>query len=164
MSVRRGTAAWILALVAAAGCTSGNGTGGSAAPPARPTATERPATERPPVVVTVPELWDGEVLAGRRGPARGDGGFSYRAGAAGKALAVAVNCQGSGTVDVALPAMVAGFRFECGADEPTLSRNELAVEAARKPGTVKVTAPSTATWAVTVSRGDPTEEDPLTAD
>ncbi|MEV5933009.1 hypothetical protein AB0L56_09710 [Streptomyces sp. NPDC052079] len=49
----RGTGAWILALLAAAGCTSGNGTGGSAAVPARPTATERQATDGPPIVVTV---------------------------------------------------------------------------------------------------------------
>lgn len=157
MGMRRGTAVWALALLAA-GCTPGDDSEDSAG---RPVVTERPTPDRPTVVVTAPELdsRDGEVLAGRRGPARGDGGFSYRAGPAGKALVVAVTCQGRGTIDVALPAMDAGFRFECRTDEPTLTHNQLAVEDAREPGTVKVTAPSTVTWAVTVGRGDPTAKD-----
>ena len=159
----RGTAAWSLVLLTTAGCASGSGTGDGAASPV-PAASSPPAARQTTAVVTPPALnpGSGEVTAGQHGPAHGNARFSYDAGTPGKALIVEASCLGAGTIDVALPAVGAGFRHKCGTDEPLAAHNELGLEAARAPGTVKVTAPSTVTWAVTVGRGDLVEQESLT--
>ncbi|WP_318216629.1 hypothetical protein [Streptomyces sp. SCL15-6] len=153
----------ILLLLTAVACTSGESTddaAGSSAP-----STSRPAPSRQGVTVTPPELdpESGEVFAGRHGVTRGSASFSYEAGPQGKALIVAVSCLGStGTVKVTVPVLGTDFPLECGTAEPAVTYNQLAMQAAHRAGTVTVTAPSTATWAITVGRGNTAEQEPPT--
>ncbi|MEV0963725.1 hypothetical protein AB0J25_14235 [Streptomyces sp. NPDC049910] len=160
MTLRRTTAVCTLMLLAAVGCTSGNGAGGDAAP-ATPATSSTP-TARQTAGVTPPALDAGlgESTAGQHGATRGNAGFSYEAGPRHKALVVAVSCQGAGTLKVRLPVLRAEFPLECSAGEPAVTYNQLAMHAAHKAGTVEVTAPSGVTWAVTVGRGDIAEPDP----
>ncbi|MFF9457415.1 hypothetical protein [Streptomyces flaveolus] len=111
--------------------------------------------------MTPPELdpESGAVFAGRHGVTRGSASFSYEAGAQGKALIVAVSCLGTGTIKVTVPILGTDFPLECGAGEPAVTYNQLAVQAADRAGTVTVTAPSTATWAITVGRGNTAEQE-----
>ena len=89
---------------------------------------------------------------------RGSASFSYEAGPQGKALIVAVSCLG--TVKVTVPVLGTDFPLECGTAEPAVTYNQLAMQAAHRAGTVTVTAPSTATWAITVGRGNTAEQEP----
>jgi hypothetical protein len=164
VSARHAAVASTLLLLTAVGCTSGESTGdaaGSSAP-----STSRPTPSRHSVTVRPPELdpQSGEVFAGQRGETRGDASFSYNAGPRGKALIVAVSCLGTGTIKVTVPVLGTDFPLECGTAQPTVTYNQLAVQVAHKTGTVTVTAPPTATWAITVGRGHTAEQEPPTPD
>ncbi|CAL9441273.1 hypothetical protein [Streptomyces sp. enrichment culture] len=54
----------------------------------------------------------------------------------------------------------AGFPVACGAGKPAVTSHALALPAAHRAGTVRVTAPSGVTWAVTVGRDGPAEIPP----
>ncbi len=96
------------------------------------------------------------------GAPRGNASFSYNADPQGKALIIAVSCLGAGTIKVAVPVLGTDFPLECGTAEPAVMYNQLAMQAAHRAGTVTVTAPSTATWAITVGRGNTAEQEPPT--
>ncbi|MEW1605034.1 hypothetical protein AB0450_29945, partial [Streptomyces sp. NPDC093808] len=108
--------------------------------------------------VTPPALDGG--TAGAHGPAHGNAAFSYAPGARGEVLTVAVSCRGAGTVQVRIPVLHAGFPVACGAGKPAVTSHALALPAAHRAGTVRVTAPSGVTWAVTVGRDGPAEIPP----
>jgi hypothetical protein len=149
-----------LLLLTAVACTSGESTDDAAASSAP--STPRPTPSRQNSTVKPPELdpESGEVFAGRRGETRGNASFSYNASPQGKALIVAVSCLGPGTIEVAVPVLGTDFPLECGTAEPAVTYNQLAMQAAHRAGTVTVTAPSTATWAITVGRGNTAEQEP----
>ncbi|MFJ9203027.1 hypothetical protein [Streptomyces flaveolus] len=151
-----------LLLLMAVGCTSGESTDEASASSAP--STSRPTSSPPRVEVTPPALDPeaGEVFAGRHGETRGNASFSYNAGPQGKALIVAVSCLGTGTIKVMVPVLGTDFPLECGTAEPAVTYNQLATQAAHRAGTVTVTAPSTATWAITVGRGNTAEQEPPT--
>ncbi|MET9734442.1 hypothetical protein ABZZ79_28545 [Streptomyces sp. NPDC006458] len=163
---RRGSAAlWLLPLLAVAACTS-QSQSQSQSPSPRPAADVRsdaPTTTPPvrtPVEVEPPDIdAAGESPAGQRQPTHGNAVFAYEGGRRGKALIVAVSCRGRGTVTVDLPEMRVSFRHTCAPGEAAVVQNEFALASAYRPGTVSVRAPSTVTWAVTVGRGEPVEED-----
>jgi hypothetical protein len=149
----------VLLLQMAVGCTSGESAddaAGSSAP-----STPRPTPSRQNSTVKPPELdpGAGEVFAGRRGETRGNASFSYDAGPQGKALIVAVSCLGTGTIKVTVPVLGTDFPLECGTAEPAVTYNQLVMQTAHKAGTVTVTAPSTAVWAITVGRGSNAEQE-----
>ncbi|MFI9611242.1 hypothetical protein ACIHCM_06030 [Streptomyces sp. NPDC052023] len=149
------TCALLPLLVAA--CTTARTPG--AASPAPPSSTPTPAHRT--ASVTPPELdaEAGETLAGRHPATRGNGAFAYSGGPQGKALVLAVSCQGEGTITVQLPVMASSYRPNCDPGTPAVTYNQLVVPEASKPGTVTVTAPTTTTWSVTVGRTDPTPTD-----
>ncbi|MFV0137963.1 hypothetical protein ACLGIH_33100 [Streptomyces sp. HMX87] len=165
VTLRRRTAACTLILLVAAGCTPDNDTGDGAAPATSAASSPTP-TARQTAAVAPPALDPGlgESTAGQHGVTRGNANFPYRAGAQGKALIVAVSCQGTGTVKVEVPVLQTTFPLECSPGGPAVTYNQLALKAAHKAGTVKVTAPSTVIWAVIVGRGDPAEQDSPGAD
>lgn len=145
-----------LLLLTVSACTPDPKPTGDAAP-STPSATAPPSAHQADSgSVTLPELDAamGEELAGQRAETRGNASFAYTGGERDKALIVAVNCRGVGTITVAVPVMDVSFPLECGAGEPAVTYNQLAMKSAYQPGTVSVTAPSTVTWAVTVGRGE----------
>ncbi|MEU9589385.1 hypothetical protein AB0D84_06565 [Streptomyces sp. NPDC048193] len=160
MRARHAAAASTLLLLMGVGCTSGEGTDDAAA--SSVPGPSRSSPDRHNSTVTPPELdpESGDIVAGRRGATRGNASGSYGAGPPGKALVVAVSCTGTGTIDVAVPVLGTDFPLECGTGEPAVTHHQLAVEAAHRAGTVTVTAPSTATWAITVGRGNAAEQEP----
>ncbi|MGW1539231.1 hypothetical protein ACWCPM_02850 [Streptomyces sp. NPDC002309] len=148
------TAGTLLLLLATA-CTTPRT--GDAAPPAPSSPTPSPTHRTAPVLA--PDLDSDETLAGRHPATRGNAAFPCTGGPQGKALLVAISCVGGGSVTVDLPRMDSSFRQECDPDTPTETYNQLAVPEAGKPGTVRVEAPTTVTWAVTIGRTDPVEAD-----
>ncbi|MBT3162033.1 hypothetical protein HTV80_02760 [Streptomyces sp. Vc74B-19] len=155
--------ACVLILLAAVGCTSTNGTDEKPEPP-KPAAAVSPAARQPAPVTPPPlDAGSGESTAGQHGPARGNAVFPYTAGTRGKALTVAVSCRGRGGVEVRLPVPHADFRLACGSGDSAVTYHQLALPAAHRAGSVRVTAPSGITWAVTVGRSDPAAEDRATA-
>lgn len=125
----------------------------------RPADTPRPAAVQRSVE---PPRLDGagETVAGRQGAVRGDGRLGYTGGARGKALIVAVSCQGEGSVSVEVPTVAVSYRLRCGGVVPEVAYDEISLGASHRPGTVVVTAPSAVTWAATVGRGDRAEREP----
>ncbi|MGY1396012.1 hypothetical protein ACW69H_01220 [Streptomyces sp. SS10] len=149
------SAAVLLLLTAAVGCTS------EAATP-EPPASSPPATTTgvspdplPSDTVTPPRL---DSQAGRYGPARGSAVFSYAAGVRDAPLRFSFQCQGSGTLKVRIPVLRANFPIQCDRGELPERGVDFAVPAARLAGTVHVTAPPGVTWAGAVGRGEPEEE------
>jgi hypothetical protein len=153
-------AAWLLLLLAATACTSSQDAEGASPVTSTPVQASTPPT-RQAVLVTAPQLDEGlgEIRAGQRAATRGNASFDYVGGERGKALIVAVSCQGGGKITVEVPVVDVSFPLECPAGEPSVTYNQFAFKAAYKAGTVSVTAPSTVTWSVTVGRGDGAEEE-----
>lgn len=77
----------------------------------------------------------------------------------GKALTVAVNCEGKGTIEVVLRPMDASFPMDCLDGEVTSIGNQFAIDDAERAGTVSVTATSGVRWSLSIGRGEPAEQD-----
>ncbi|MDX3639679.1 hypothetical protein [Streptomyces sp. MB09-02B] len=77
----------------------------------------------------------------------------------GKALIVAVSCEGKGAVEVVLRPTGASFPMECLDGEVTHINNEFAIDDADRAGTVSVTAAPGVHWSLSVGRGEPAEHD-----
>ncbi|WP_151775164.1 hypothetical protein [Streptomyces abyssomicinicus] len=86
---------------------------------------------------------------------RGNGRVEYPAGPAGKDLAVAISCQGDGTIEVRLPRVGASFSEDCREDEVVPYEHRLGVDGAERAGTAVVEAPEAVRWTVTVKRREP---------
>lgn len=67
-------------------------------------------------------------------------------------LAVQVNCQGSGKINVAVDPTGLSFPLECVAAESSSTYSELHLKADRTEGTIHITAPITVRWALTVEQ------------
>jgi hypothetical protein len=77
----------------------------------------------------------------------------------GKALTVAVNCEGKGTIEVVLRPMDSSFPMDCLDGEVTSIGNQFAIDDAERAGTVSVTATSGVHWSLSIGRGEPAEHD-----
>ncbi|WP_328838600.1 hypothetical protein [Streptomyces europaeiscabiei] len=77
----------------------------------------------------------------------------------GKALTVAVSCEGKGTIEVLLRPMAASFPMDCLDGEVTSIDNQFAIDGAESAGTVSVTASSKVRWSLSIGRGEPAEQD-----
>ncbi|MEU6368422.1 hypothetical protein ABZ876_22425 [Streptomyces sp. NPDC046931] len=170
-----GTACAVL-LLSLAACTTGHSDAGpsravperssdSAVPgeatarvTATATATATAAAERPSF--RAPELGDGETLAGRQEPTRGNASFELGTGRKGDALLVGVRCEGRGRMYVAVRSVDASFSVDCRAGRVGSYENELALTGADRRGTVAVEAPPAVRWSVTVGRGAPAPKGP----
>ncbi|MES9512147.1 hypothetical protein ABWJ92_38225 [Streptomyces sp. NPDC000609] len=67
-------------------------------------------------------------------------------------LAIQVNCQGKGTLNVTVDPVGLSFPLKCVNDEVSSTYNEVHLKRARSEGTVRVTAPSTVRWALTAEQ------------
>ncbi|MEU2133872.1 hypothetical protein [Streptomyces sp. NPDC018352] len=67
-------------------------------------------------------------------------------------LAIQVNCQGKGTLNVTVDSVGLSFPLECVNEEVSSTYNEAHLKRARSKGTVQITAPSTVRWALTAEQ------------
>lgn len=67
-------------------------------------------------------------------------------------LAIQVNCQGKGTLDVTVDPLGLSFPLNCVNEEVSSTYNEVHLKRARSEGTVRVSAPSTVRWALTAEQ------------
>ncbi|MFD8967234.1 hypothetical protein ACFV0C_19950 [Streptomyces sp. NPDC059568] len=150
------TALTVLALLGASGCTGSDGDSDDSKPSTPPVT--MPAT-RPPadasgagtVSEAPPPFRGGEILLtakSRKGNATlplakkiGDG-----------RLGVQVNCQGTGILSVLVEPIGLSFSLDCVAQEVRGTANEIDLKRTPAEGTVRITAPSTVTWALTVEQ------------
>ncbi|WP_202540868.1 hypothetical protein [Streptomyces sp. SID2563] len=65
-------------------------------------------------------------------------------------VAMQVDCQGEGTIDVALKPVGLSFPLECVDGEVSSTYNEIQLKRARSEGSVQITAPSAVSWSLTV--------------
>lgn len=152
-----------VALASVAACTTSNDADAkqpgkpSRSPTSAPaTATAAPGTAQPSVK-TPPELDAEETLAGRQEATSGNASFKFTKGEKGQALIVAVRCQGSGEIRVAVQSVDVSFPLECVANEVSTSYNQVVVGGVEHSGTVSVAAPSTVNWSMTIGRGEPAQ-------
>ncbi|MEU2550504.1 hypothetical protein ABZ589_02180 [Streptomyces sp. NPDC013313] len=111
-----------------------------------------------PVRQTPPELDSGETLAGRLGVTTGNASIPYGKGRKGDALIIAVRCQGTGRMKVALRPVYVSFPLNCRADRTDTVYNEVNVGGAGSSGVASVEAPSSVRWSMTIGRGAPPQE------
>ncbi|MFE9259186.1 hypothetical protein [Streptomyces sp. NPDC006879] len=83
--------------------------------------------------------------------------MEYTPGKKGKALIVAVRCQGKGEIKVTVPSVHVTFPLTCVEGEASTTYNQVAVKGAERGGTVSIEAPSTIRWSLTIGRGTPAE-------
>ncbi|MEV7679489.1 hypothetical protein AB0O64_13155 [Streptomyces sp. NPDC088341] len=67
-------------------------------------------------------------------------------------LGVQVNCRGKGTLSVSVEPVGLSFSLECVAQDVRGTHNEIDLKRPATEGTVRVTAPSAVTWALTVEQ------------
>ncbi|MEU6317089.1 hypothetical protein [Streptomyces sp. NPDC047009] len=150
-----------LALASVSACTADDTGDGQ---PARATRSTGPATAvhvtARPSLQEPPKLDGDETLAGQQKVTRGSASFAFGAGKKGEALIVAVSCQGTGKIEVAVRPASASFPLECRPGEVNTIRNEVLVHGVERTGTVSVEAPSAVRWAVTIGRGEPAQVEP----
>lgn len=125
---------------------------GSATIPATPSATQPP-------VKKLPELDDGETLAGRQNVTNGNAHIAFSKGKKSDALIVAVRCQGTGKIKVAVQSVHVSFPLECVANEVNTTYNQVAVTGVERSGVVSVEAPSVVRWSMTIGRGPAAQEE-----
>ncbi|MFF5012115.1 hypothetical protein [Streptomyces sp. NPDC001165] len=145
------------------GCTSGHTEAEKPAQPARSSApgsaaaTATPDSSAQPSVRQPPELDADETLAGRQKATTGNASISFGKGRKGDALIVAVSCQGTGRIKVAVRPVRASFPLECRADQVSTTYNQLAVSGVDRSGVASVEAPSSVRWSMTIGRGAPAQ-------
>ncbi|WP_256103049.1 hypothetical protein [Streptomyces sp. Ncost-T10-10d] len=67
-------------------------------------------------------------------------------------LAIQVNCQGKGILNVNVDPVGLSFPLNCVNEEVSSTYNEIHLKRARSEGTVRVSAPSTVRWALTAEQ------------
>ncbi|MES4886808.1 hypothetical protein [Streptomyces sp. NPDC096012] len=107
----------------------------------------------------LPELDDGETLAGRQNVTNGNAHIAFSKGKKSDALIVAVRCQGTGKIKVAVQSVHVSFPLECVANEVNTTYNQVAVTGVERSGVVSVEAPSVVRWSMTIGRGPAAQEE-----
>lgn len=147
------------ALLSVAGCTSDHAV---AKQSGRPTHSSTPSTTpsatQPPAQMP-PQLDRGETLAGRQKVTSGSASIEFIKGKKSDALIVAVNCQGTGKIRVAVQSVHVSFPLDCVAGKVNTTYNEVAVKGVDRSGVVSVQAPSGVRWSMTIGRGPAAEEE-----
>ncbi|MEU6195202.1 hypothetical protein [Streptomyces sp. NPDC047061] len=152
----------VVALFAAAGCSSGSGRAApapatSSPVPAPATATPAADTRTSDSVTKAPAFPDGEVVA-QAANATGGREMDIKGGVGSGTLSVQVHCEGKGKLTVTVEPLGFSFPFDCVAGRVNTIDNETNMNggAARPhtPGTVRVTATAGVRWAITVGRRD----------
>ncbi|MEU2795521.1 hypothetical protein ACFXOR_18295 [Streptomyces sp. NPDC059164] len=67
-------------------------------------------------------------------------------------LAIQVNCQGQGKIQVSIDPTGISFPLDCVEREVSSTYNEVHLKREREKGTVRVTAPAGIRWALTVEQ------------
>ncbi|MEV1049031.1 hypothetical protein [Streptomyces sp. NPDC049916] len=141
--------------LSATGCDGGSSPSKAASSGApEPTAPHTPRAEHVEgeSVTTPPKpVGDGAVLlstAARKGNAELPLSKAIGAGR----LAIQVNCQGQGKIQVAINPTGLSFPLDCVAKEVSSTYNEIHLKRQREEGTVRVTAPAGIRWALTVEQ------------
>ena len=136
--------ACVAALVSLTACTSGNADANHSKDPTKASSGQSPETvtaspsASQPSVQTPPELDADETLAGRHKATTGNSSLQFRKGKKGDALIIAVRCQGSGKIKVALRPVHVSFPLECLANEVTTTYTQAAVPGVARTGVVAV--------------------------
>ncbi|MFD4598049.1 hypothetical protein ACFWPQ_08410 [Streptomyces sp. NPDC058464] len=155
----RATAAAVVVLFAAVGC-SGGGSGRAAPAPA--TSSPAPVTATPAAdadtsdsVTKAPAFPDGEVVA-QAANATGGREMDIKGGVGSGTLSVQVHCEGKGRLTVTVEPLGFNFPFDCVAGQVNTIDNETNMNGGsarpHTPGTVQVTATAGVRWAITVGR------------
>ncbi|ULR51348.1 hypothetical protein [Streptomyces deccanensis] len=174
---RRGRAATLAALSAAAllsttACTSevggeagagGRQTGGSVEQPGAKATPASDATEGDTAHELANEAPDpvADRVVLRQNKTRDSAHLEFGAArkGEGKALTVAVNCQGEGTIEVTLRPTGASFPMKCLDGEVTSTNNEFTIAGAERAGTISVAAAPGVRWSLSMGRGEPAGQD-----
>ncbi|MET8137773.1 hypothetical protein [Streptomyces sp. NPDC005251] len=152
------------ALLPVAACTSDHTDAKQSSQPTRSSdpgsakITTTPSATQPPVQ-TPPTLDRGETLAGRQKVTSGSASIAFSKGKKSDALIVAVNCQGTGKIKVAVQSVHVSFPLDCVAGKVNTTYNEVAVKGVDRSGVVSVQAPSGVRWSMTIGRGEAAEEE-----
>lgn len=152
------TTAAAVGVLALAGC-SGEEKPASAVPSASPTghtasppATDRAEHVKGETVSRAPKpVNNGDVLlstASRKGNAELPLTKAIGVGS----VAIQVNCQGNGTLNVTLKPVGLSFPLKCIDGEVSSTYNEIQLKRTRSEGSIQITAPSTVSWALTVEQ------------
>jgi hypothetical protein len=120
--------------------------------------TATPSATQPPVQKP-PKLDSGETLAGRQNVTSGSASIAFSKGKKSDALIVAVSCQGTGKIKVAVQSVHVSFPLDCVANEVNTTYNEVAVTGVDRSGVVSVEAPSGVRWSMTIGRGEAAQEE-----
>ncbi|MGW5367503.1 hypothetical protein ACWER6_13565 [Streptomyces sp. NPDC004009] len=147
-----------LLFVPLAGCTSARDRPSEQHRPAAPAQHSSAVPVPVPVRQTPPELDSGETLAGRLGVTTGNASIPYGKGRKGDALIIAVRCQGTGRMKVAVRPVHVSFPLTCRADRTDTVYNQVNVGGAGGSGVASVEAPSSVRWSMTIGRGAPPRE------
>ncbi|WP_245703127.1 hypothetical protein [Streptomyces lushanensis] len=150
------TALSVLALLGAGGCT---GSGDDGSPPSSSPVT-MPATPPPTgagaagagsVSEAPPPLRGGEILLTAKSR-RGNAALPLARKIGDGLLGAQVNCRGTGTLSVSVEPVGLSFSLDCVAQEVRGTSNEIDLKRTPAEGTVRITAPSAVTWALTVEQ------------
>ncbi|MEU1704634.1 hypothetical protein ABZ478_04425 [Streptomyces sp. NPDC005706] len=156
------TVACTALLVPLTGCTADHGDAPRQGP-ATAASAPAPHSSTVPAPQGPPELDADETLAGRQGMTTGNASIAFGEGRKGDALIIAVRCQGTGRMRIAVRPVHVAFPLRCRADRPSTIYNQVNVTAARAGGVASVEAPPSVHWSMTIARGTPPQEEPPTA-
>lgn len=148
------------AVLLAAGCSSGGGSGSDRTAPAQAASSPAPVTRATASAATVsdsvtkaPPFPGGKVVA-RAANVAGNRELDIKGGVGSGILSVQVHCEGKGRLTVAVEPLGVSFPFACEAGRVSAIGNEFDLKRPHTPGTVRVTASAGVRWAITVGRQD----------
>lgn len=148
-----------LAVLTVVGCTGNDNETSGDSPNGSPSATQSPSvessraeyiegetvTEAPKTVNGLPPLLS---IASQNGNAT----LPLKQGTGAGPVGIQVNCQGKGTLEVALVPANLSFALTCVDSEVSSTYNEVNLKRSRADASIRITAPSTVRWAVTVEQ------------
>ncbi|WP_406268543.1 hypothetical protein OHT93_14390 [Streptomyces sp. NBC_00191] len=149
----------VLVTLNLAGCTGDTNDEHAAPPKASTSVPSKPA----PATTSRAEHIDGESVTRAPKPVngtvllsaasrKGNAALPLKGRTGAGRLAIQVNCQGEGTMTVAVEPVGLSFPLKCVGYEVSSTYNEISLKRARNEGSVHITAPSTIRWALTVEQ------------
>ncbi|MFC9393021.1 hypothetical protein ACFTWS_07670 [Streptomyces sp. NPDC057027] len=147
-------AAAVSVVLVSSGCSAG---GGSAPAQAKPSGAPTPVATRTPEesaggsVEAAPELPDGKVIAAVA-DVHGNRRIPLEGGVRGGALEIMVSCKGKGDIRVSIEPSGLVFQTECVAGQVSTSLDQSDLGHDRLPAHIKVEAPGSVGWAMSVGQ------------
>ncbi|MCS0637044.1 hypothetical protein NX801_15505 [Streptomyces sp. LP05-1] len=139
------------------GCTDGDSTppstrshASSAKPTPSSTSSGRPEHIEGETVTRAPKPLDGKAVL-KEASRTGSAALPLRNIGSGR-LGIQVNCQGKGTLTVAVTPIGLSFPLACVDYEVSSTYNEIHLKRARSEGAIQISAPTTVRWALTVEQ------------